>query len=118
MDTINTKSKAASKKHDNLISLLVMMLILAAIRNIPVRIMEKPPPGTNEVSIPLKKSTITKWLIPIIPNGRANRIRPMVLRSRLLLFIRLTFELVIGLVWICCCNLDPLSFLAVASRTQ
>jgi len=72
-----SKSNARSK-HDSFMYFFRMMLMLAAIRQAPVNRIIKPPPGMNEVSIPLKKSLTMKWFMPIMPNGIANRMRPAV----------------------------------------
>lgn len=63
------------------------MLMDAARSKIPVNTIVNPPPGMNDVSIPLKKSTTKKWLMPIVPKGTANSIRAMVVWSELVFIL-------------------------------
>lgn len=72
-----------------------IMLIDAAKRRTPVKTIVKPPPGMKEVNIPLKKSTTKKWLIPIIPKGKANSTRAIVVCNELLGFILFGFRCII-----------------------
>ena len=80
MVNIKISNNKASNKQDSFIYFLKMILILAAIRAIPVRIIVKLVPGIKELSIPVRKSTIIKWFRPKTANGKANRILPIVVR--------------------------------------